>query len=258
MTVRYDAAYFGVIERVEDRHFWFTSRNAIITAALQPVTARLPGRPRLLEVGCGTGNTMRALAAASPDALLVGMDGHPEALAVARRRHAGALVCARAEAPPFRTPFHLIGMFDVLEHIEDDHATLDALRRLLTPGGWLALTVPADQRLWSATDVAAQHVRRYSASLLEEALRGAGYTVEYLTPFMTLLYPAALIGRRLHDWRARGASAATGADRLRQELRVRTGLNGALARLLSQEARWVRRWRTLPIGTSLFAVARVR
>jgi len=35
MSVSYDAGLFGVIERVEDQHFWFRSRNAIIAAAVE-------------------------------------------------------------------------------------------------------------------------------------------------------------------------------------------------------------------------------
>ena len=69
----------------------------------------------------------------------------------------------------------LIVLFDVLEHVEQDEASLVAMRRLLKPGGRIVLTVPAHQWLWSAHDVGLHHMRRYSRSLLRERIEKAGY-----------------------------------------------------------------------------------
>lgn len=52
--------------------------------ALEPLA--LPGRERVLDVGCGTGELTRVLAEESPDATVVGVDADPELLRVARER----------------------------------------------------------------------------------------------------------------------------------------------------------------------------
>jgi ubiquinone/menaquinone biosynthesis C-methylase UbiE len=57
----YDPSYFSHLFEVEDHHFWFRARNRVITAAVARVKAHLAPGYRFLEVGCGTGNVLRAL-----------------------------------------------------------------------------------------------------------------------------------------------------------------------------------------------------
>jgi 2-polyprenyl-3-methyl-5-hydroxy-6-metoxy-1,4-benzoquinol methylase len=71
-------------------------------------------------------------------------------------------------AVPSAETFDVIGEFDVLEHIEDEKAVLMAMHRALRPGGDIALTVPQHPRLWSGTDEAAHHKRRYERGELEK------------------------------------------------------------------------------------------
>ena len=54
----YDPAFFEFLFEVEDKHFWFGSRNRIIAAQVNRLTAELPPSFRVLEVGCGTGNIL--------------------------------------------------------------------------------------------------------------------------------------------------------------------------------------------------------
>src|SRR5262245_37315921 len=70
------------------------------------------------------------------------------------------LVQGNASQAPFSKTFHLIGMFDVLEHIQDDIGALRDIRSLLDPDGALLLTVPAHASLWSYFDEASRHCRR--------------------------------------------------------------------------------------------------
>src|SRR5712691_5973217 len=57
----YDPQFFDAIASIEDRHFWFTSRNRTICAALQPILQKFHRRYRVLEVGCGTGAVLTEL-----------------------------------------------------------------------------------------------------------------------------------------------------------------------------------------------------
>jgi SAM-dependent methyltransferase len=238
MPAGYDPNHFPAVFAVEDRHFWFSARNLALKTIIEGLTSRLPDRYRVLEIGCGTGNTLRTLNEACPAAaVIVGIDLFEDGLAYARRRTKVPVVCARIENAPFAAPFDLVGMFDVLEHIDDDAAALRQVRALTARGGYALLTVPAHMTLWSRFDVEAHHCRRYEAPQLHQRLADAGFSVEYLTLFMATLYPVARVSRALSDL----------ADRVRQRFR---GL------VLRQEAPMLRRRMKLPIGTSLLAVAR--
>ena len=68
-------------------------------------------------------------------------------------------------------------LVNVLEHIEDDRAALNALVRMLRPGGHLLIFVPALQFLMSKLDRQLGHFRRYHRADLIEKTQGAGAEV---------------------------------------------------------------------------------
>ena len=147
MTSGYDPNQFSALFEVENRHFWFGARNIALKTVIEGLTAQLEHGYRVLEVGCGTGNTLCMLEAACPGAnLVIGMDPFDEGLQFARRRTCLPLVRGRVEDAPFRARFDLVGMFDVLEHLEDDAAALRRVRALVKPDGFLVVTVPAHMR----------------------------------------------------------------------------------------------------------------
>jgi len=189
---------------------------------------------------------------------VIGMDLHLDGLRRARRRSTSPLVQGSLNHSPLGAGFTLIGMFDVLEHIADEKSVLQAAYDLLLPDGVLLLMVPAHMSLWSYFDVEADHCRRYSVFYLREKLSAAGFEVGYLTQFFGILYPLMWLSRRIRAHRrppAKENGATVSTDTYR-ELRVSSWLNELLAGLLCSEARpLARRW-TLPLGTSLLALAR--
>jgi SAM-dependent methyltransferase len=164
------------------------------------------------------------------------------------------------QLPPFGPAFHLVGLFDVLEHLDDDVGVLRDLRRLLAAGGRLLLTVPADPALWSYFDEASHHRRRYTPATLRAALAAAGFRVDYLTPFMAALYPLVWLGRRWQGRQKVERGAPPDPDEnfrlAMREVRVVPGVNGLLTTVLAAEAGLVARRRVLPFGTSIAVVAR--
>src|SRR5690242_7143797 len=125
----YEADLFAPLFAAEDRHFWFQARNRILEAAIAPLERRWPDGYRAVEVGCGTGFVLRLLERVCCRGDVVGLDPYEEGLELARKRVRCRLVRGDLEGWPFREPFHLIGLFDVLEHIEDDLGALRRLRR---------------------------------------------------------------------------------------------------------------------------------
>ncbi len=172
----------------------------MIAAALGWATQSLPAGFRTLEIGCGTGNVLRLLEKLSGAEKVVGIDRFAGRLRYARQRTQCALVQGDMHAPPFQTQFHLIGMFDVIEHFADERPALRDARALLAPGGKLLLTVPALMGLWSYADEFAGHQRRYDRRQLTEKLMAAGFSVDYVSYFMATTYPMMWLKRRATSW----------------------------------------------------------
>jgi SAM-dependent methyltransferase len=254
----YDPAFFERLFDIEDRHFWFRTRNGIIATLVRQITASLAPGYSVLEIGCGTGNVLRVLEKICSQGTVIGLDQSTEGLAFARRRTSCTLLEGDARAMSFDVKFDLAGLFDVLEHLPDDVQVLRDIRSLLRPGGALLLTVPAGRSLWSYFDEAARHSRRYELAELVGKLTQAGYRVEYATPYMASLYPFIWLGRRLaaRKHRHTNGHGDRSHDLALQELRVVPVVNELLAGLLSWEKWVVTRRRHLAFGTSLLALAR--
>lgn len=254
----YDAAFFERLFSIEDRHFWFRSRNDIIGDIVRNIVSDLPDGYRILEVGCGTGSVLKTLEQVCSRGMVMGLDQHEEGLQFARKRTNCTLIQGDARTMMFDERFHVIGLFDVLEHLPDDVRMLADLRDLLVPGGALILTVPALQSLWSYFDEASHHCRRYDREELKVKLEEAGYRVEFVSYYMFALFPLIWLGRRLAPLFSR--ESARTADREHemavQELRIVPVLNELLLGVLQLDRMAISRRLQLPVGTSLVAVAR--
>lgn len=247
----FDPAYFEHLSAIEERHFWFRARNTVISSLVKQITSEMQPGYRLLEVGCGTGNVLRVLQDACSKGVVVGMDLFSEGLKYARQYTSCNLVRGDIRAMPFAKKFEIICLFDVLEHIDDDKKALEDLNSLLTDDGVLLLTVPAHQSLWSYFDEVSHHCRRYELDELENKLIRTGYRVEYLTYYMSSIFPIIWIGRRLKGMFDRRSAHDQASD----ELRLMPVVNGLLTSLLALEACPINRRKRLPFGTSILAIA---
>jgi hypothetical protein len=122
----------------------------------------------------------------------------------------------------------------------------------------LLITVPAHPRLWSYFDEAAHHCRRYEPNELRGKLIEAGYEIDYISQFMMSIFPMVWVGREISALvnRVLGRGDSSVERMATQELRPNPLVNRALTRLLNLETRRLARGHTLPLGTSLLAVAR--
>jgi len=230
---------------VDEHHWWYRGRRAIIAGELERL--QLPPRARVLDAGCGSGRTLLELA---PYGQVAGIELSEDAAAVARSRGDFDVRLGRLEQLPFESgTFDLITCLDVIEHTPDDVGALRELRRVSAPGARLLLTVPAYQALWSRHDVANHHFRRYSRRSLRTAAQHAGWQIDRMTSFNSLLLAPAAAVRLLQRNRS-----ATGEYATDLQLGSR-GLNRLLELPMRVEARWLAADRTLPAGLSLLAVA---
>jgi glycosyltransferase involved in cell wall biosynthesis/phospholipid N-methyltransferase len=79
---------------------------------------------------------------------------------------------------------------NVLEHIEDEAATLGYIRTLLEPGGRLILLVPNDPKAYGTIDKEIGHYRRYTPQSLRKVVTESGYEVEDILHFNRISMPA--------------------------------------------------------------------
>jgi SAM-dependent methyltransferase len=237
---------FDRLVSVEDASFWFRARNRLLIWALNTY---FPQARSLLEVGCGSGYVLGGLARARPDLRLAGCDLSERGLAYARER-AGHAELLRADATelPFREQFDVAGAFDVIEHVADDRAVLNAMRRAVRPGGGVIITVPQHRWLWSAVDDYSGHQRRYRRGELVQKLQGSGLRVRHVTSFVSLLLPLMFASRLSHVLLRRPVDPA-------RELTVDPRLDRWLERTMQVEIAWLARGASLPAGGSLLAIA---
>lgn len=174
--------------------------------ARQWLTLRLLERlpvERFFEVGFGAGDVLCALGRRGLRG--AGIDFSEEAARACQERLRAEglegrlrVACGDLASLPDEVgrDYDLAIAFEVLEHIEDDVAALGTLRRLLRPGGYLLLSVPAHRRQWGATDVWAGHVRRYERAELQEKLARSGFAVR---EFFSYGFPLLNLTRRLRN-----------------------------------------------------------
>jgi len=237
-----DPAYVTVHMKEDRSHWWFRGRLAVIRATLR--RALPPRRVRLLELGCGSGNVLAALTEFGE---AVGMEANDDLITAARAAgldvRVGHLPDDLGVAPGWA---EVVLLLDVIEHVDDDVATLGAARAGIGEGGLLVVTVPAYRWLWSGHDEVLGHRRRYTAGELRAAVERAGFAVLRVSYFNTLLFPLLVAVRA---WkRLRG-------DRGHDLRRPAAPLNALLERVFALERYLVPRV-ALPFGSSLILIGR--
>lgn len=243
----YKPEYFGRLASLEERHFWFRARNALLVWA---VRRYFPGAATLLELGCGTGMCLAGMRAAFPDLALFGGDIYGEGLRFARARIPSAsFFQVDARRLPFDEEFDVVGAFDMIEHIDDDVAVLQQMRQAAKPGGGVVVTVPQHPSLWTSVDRAALHKRRYSRAELADKATQAGLQVVRMTSFVSLLMPLMILSRR-RDYTAKGTID------IEEFLRVNPIVNFVLERIMGLERQLIRAGVSWPAGGSLLLVAK--
>lgn len=248
---------FADLYTAEQQHFWFRHRRRVLGELFAQLVAGLPAGYQVLEVGCGNGSILEILERVCVGGQVTGSELFPEGLTFARQRVRCPLVAADIYDLPWSRHFDIIGMFDVLEHLPDDARALRCLAASLKSSGQLVLTVPAHLSLWSYADVASGHYRRYSTGSLRQVLEGAGFEVQYVTEFMAPLFPLMKLGRAVAALRNRLRKQPRDETALATaEFKVNPIVNAILSWALGAERPILRRRGTLPIGTSVLAVAR--
>lgn len=237
---------------IEENSFWFRHRNNVITTLVKAFSPD----GTVFDVGGGNGYVAMALQNAGIETVLIepGSQGSRNAKA----RGLNVVIQSTLEDCEFiDQAIPAFGLFDVLEHIENDSQFLNRLYGQLVPKGYLYVTVPAYNFLWSIDDQCAQHYRRYTVRRLTKSLESAGFMVEYCTYFFCLLTPAVFVRRSIPSRLRIRNSVDTPS--IKQEHTARSKIAAyILDYSFTYELRSIENRRKLPTGTSCVAVARKR
>lgn len=246
-------AFDGLVQ-VEDGHFWFETRNAILRHFITKYLPQGQEAHRFLEIGCGTGFVLRMIAQL-PGVLAAGAEVHVEGARLAAPRVPSAeVVQLDVLRMDFPETFHAIGVFDVLEHLEDDVAALTRIREALKRGGLCFITVPQHQWLWSPQDDISGHKRRYTREQLTSRLNHSGFEPVFVTSFFSSVLPFLMASRAQKKIMQSLGRADPWAERL-SEILLPDWLNHILRSLSAVDVALIKKGFNLPCGGSLFAVA---
>lgn len=236
---------YSIMYQIEGTHWWFAGRRRIISSFIEGILKNVTNRPRILDVGCGTGANLEMLGQFG-DA--EGVDVSAEALSFCRQRGLENVRLGEAAKLPYPDEsFDLVTGLDVVEHLDDDLAGLSEMRRVLKPGGRAFLFVPAFMFLWGVQDDISHHRRRYTMKQLKKTVRKAGLEIERSTFANITFFLPTLAGRVL--MRLTGLRPAS-----ENNLTINV-LNKPLGMLLGAEHLWLR-YMNLPLGVSAICIAR--
>jgi len=238
---------YAIMDRVEDKHWWFVGRRAILETFLKQIV-QVPCSDaenlRILDVGCGTGANLEMLAQFGS---AEGVDVSEEALEFCRKKGLTAQK-GLAEALPYPDEtFDITTALDVVEHLDDDTSGLKEMFRVTKAGGYSLIFVPAFMWLWGVQDDISHHRIRYTRKQIVERLEKAGFSIERAT-YANFSFFAPVLGGRLF-------MRSTGIKPESENNINISALNGAFGKVFSAERFWLKK-RNFPFGVSIVVVAR--
>jgi len=241
----YNAEDYELLREVEKGHFWFDNRNRLLTWVLREY---FPTARKFCEVGCGTGFVLEEISRSFPQMRIFASDIHQRSLYHTHSRVPDSNVFQSNICQlPFKDEFNAVGVFDVLEHIDNDVCALQSIYNSLKWGGGVIITVPQHMWLWSAQDERGCHKRRYIKDDLFRKLENTGFEVMKATSFMSLLLPILIISR----FRKKSNGKVNDDD----ELSIHPFINRVLSCICRIERYMIETGIVFPIGGSLLVVA---
>lgn len=237
--------------QIEKDSFWFNHRNDIIIEAVKKFSPNCT----FLDIGGGNGFVSKGLQEADIEVVLAepGLDGCINA----KKRDIKNVICSTFEEAGFyKSSISAAGLFDVVEHIEDDTKFLKEIHSSMKKGGFIYITVPAFEFLWSDEDDDAGHYRRYSLTQMNSLLTKCGFNVEYSTYIFSIL-PLPIFLFRSIPSKLGLNKKSNNLGKHQNEHRNKKGiLNNIIQKVWNWELQKVKNSKKIKFGGSYFVVAR--
>ena len=183
------AKYEGDLDSQESKGLWAEFRAKKIIELLRKEKVEV-----LWEVGAGHGNVAIPLAKVGIETISIEPLYSGARILAAAGFHTYGQTLDQLKLPD--SAIQAVGIFDVLEHLENPLELLNEVYRVLAPGGLLITSVPAYQWLFSNFDLQVGHYRRYSRKSLRDLLiEGSFHSIVMYNIFFVFVLPAVLVRR---------------------------------------------------------------
>ena len=238
---------YAIMDRVEDSHWWFVGRRAILEMFLRDLTAHRRSEiedRKILDIGCGTGANLEML---SQFGEAEGVDVSDDALEFCRKKDLKVSKGLAETLPYPDESFDITTALDVVEHLDDDIAGLKEMHRVTKTGGHALVFVPAFMWLWGVQDDISNHRIRYTKKQIVDRLAQAGFTVERATYANFTFFAPILGGRTL--------MRLTGIKPESENNVNISALNGLFGKIFSAERHLLNKF-NFPFGVSIVVTAR--
>ena len=244
--INYNSKGLDILYKAEQEHFWFKNRKKIILNAFLKYSSK---DEDIIEIGAGTGSVARMLMengfkVAIGDIYSKGLE-YAKTYGVDQRYQFDLL------SSPFENHYDVIGMFDVLEHIEDEKLALKNMHKMLKVEGKIILTVPAHMWLWNRADRIAHHQRRYERKEIVDLFNNNGFEVIKANNFFISILPLLYIRTILN----KDDGSLPKFDEYEQEIKMNKIINTILDITSSVENKVLERFNS-NIGGSIILIAK--
>lgn len=236
--------------KIEDNSFWFEHRNNIIVEAVKKYSEE----KILFDIGGGNGFVSKAIENSGVEVALIepGINGCLNA----KKRNLKNIICSTLQDSEINeNSIPNIGLFDVVEHIEDDLSFLKTVNIFLKPKGLVFITVPAYNMLWSNEDKDAGHYRRYTKKTIKKVLENSGFTVKYSTYIFSFLLLPIFLTRTLPSFLGLNKQSKEISNHKKSHNITSSYVKKTVDLILDNELIKITRGKKIIAGSSVFIIA---
>ena len=231
--------------KLEDEYWWFVGRRIIIEDILKKNFKK--DSLEILDWGCGTGKNSFIL---NKFGNVLGVDTSEHYIKINKEKgNSNVLLVNNIEEFKPKIYYDLVTNFDVLEHIEKDKEYLEKVNSILKPDGYILVTVPAYQFIWTKLDNVLGHFRRYNRKNINTLFDKAGYKIIQSSYFFMILSPLFIIIRLLQKFLNNSGSLKENV------IPVPLFINKLFVFFLKIES-LLMKYINLPFGTSIIVLAK--
>lgn len=230
---------------LEFNHWWFVGKKNIVMYFISNI--RNQKKKKILDIGCGSGLMLSEL---KKYGSVYGLDNSEEAIKYSKLIFDGDI---KKGALPYEIPyddnsFDIITVLDVLEHIEKDTDALKKIYNLLDSQGKVIITVPALMSLWTNHDLSHDHKRRYILKELKSKIKTAGFKIEKISYYNSLLFIPIYIIRQINKIFKKQKTYSDAK-------KIPRFINGILKYIFTFEKN-ILKYFNFPIGVSIIAICK--
>ena len=174
---------------VDESHPWYKARLVLIERLIQKIANK---NAKILDFGCGSGAVAGYLKSFGYN----NIEGVDVSQACVERTKARGIKASEINIDKSRFPstkYDIIMLLDVLEHVKNDKALMQLLKKCLDINGQMLITVPAHKLLWRYHDEINLHFRRYSKKELSKLISDSGFEIKFIRWWNSFLFPVFLI-----------------------------------------------------------------